>query len=95
MRVEEFCDPVTVRILLYILREGQSNITRISRELEIHHRVVKRHMDKLKAMGVVDERTYKRMRVYVANLKDSRVAALKDLLEELAGLLQLFPEVRG
>ena len=83
MRLEELCDPVTVRILRYLLREGQANVTRISRELGIHHRVVKRHAEKLARAGIVSERKYERLHIYMVNLKDPRVAALKTLLDEL------------
>lgn len=86
MDIAELCDPVTVRILLYILREGQANVTRISRELGIHHRVVRRHAEKLARAGVIVERRYMRLHIYMANLKDPRVAALKSLLEELEGV---------
>ena len=83
MRLEELCDPVTIRILRYLLREGQANVTRISRELGIHHRVVKRHAEKLTRAGIVSERKYERLHIYMVNLKDPRIAALKTLLDEL------------
>ncbi len=83
MELEEICNPVTMRILRYILREGQANITRLARDLGVHHRVIRKHMERLVEKGIVEERVYGRMRLYLANLKDPKVAALKLALEDL------------
>ena len=90
MKLEDICHPVGVRVLRYVLDSGQANITRISRDLGIHHSVARRHLKRFTELGILEERRYERLHIYIARLRDPRVAALKRLLEELehvAGLL--------
>jgi predicted ArsR family transcriptional regulator len=89
MNVEEICEPITLRILYYMFREGQSNITRIARDLQVHHRVIRRRMEKLVKAGIVSERRYEKLHIYMLNMKNPRVSALKDLLLELKKTVEM------
>ncbi|MEB3764896.1 MAG: winged helix-turn-helix domain-containing protein [Desulfurococcales archaeon] len=86
MDLEKLCSPGRIRILRYLLEEGQANVTRIVRETGLHHKQVQHHMKVLEELGIVEERKYGRLRVYVANLTDPRIAALRDILRELDSL---------
>jgi DNA-binding transcriptional ArsR family regulator len=88
VNLEDICNGVTVKILRYLLKEGQVNITRMSRELGIHHRVIRKHMEKLRKAGIVEERRYERLHIYIINLRNPKVAALKELLEELENIIE-------
>ncbi|MCC6044370.1 MAG: ArsR/SmtB family transcription factor [Acidilobaceae archaeon] len=76
-----------VRVLRILLREGQVNISRLIRETGLHHRLVVKHLEELKRMGLVEERRYGRLRIYEANLQDPRVSALRELLKTLESIL--------
>ena len=89
MRLEDICHPVGVRILRYVLDNGQANITRISRDLGLHHSVVRRHLERFTELGLLEERRYERLHIYTARLRDPRVAALKRLLDELEHVARL------
>jgi len=76
-----------VRVLKVLLRDGQANISRLIRETGLHHRLVVKHLEELKRMGLVEERRYGRLRIYEINLRDPRVSALRDLLRSLESIL--------
>ncbi|MDT7866494.1 MAG: ArsR family transcriptional regulator [Desulfurococcales archaeon] len=76
-----------IRVLRILLREGQVNISRLIRETGLHHRLVVKHLEELKRMGLVEERRYGRLRIYEANLQDPRVSALRELLKTLESIL--------
>ncbi|MEB3806332.1 MAG: winged helix-turn-helix transcriptional regulator [Desulfurococcales archaeon] len=74
------------RILRFLLKEGQANISRIIRETKLPYRLVKAHLDRLVELGIVHEHTYGRLRLYEVNLGDPRINATRKLLEELERL---------
>jgi len=76
-----------VRVLKVLLRDGQANISRLIRETGLHHRLVVKHLEELKRIGLVEERRYGRLRIYEINLRDPRVSALRDLLRSLESIL--------
>ncbi|MFZ8793774.1 MAG: ArsR/SmtB family transcription factor [Acidilobaceae archaeon] len=76
-----------VRILRILLNEGQVNISRLIRETGLHHRLVVKHLEELKRMGLVEERRYGRLRIYEINLRDPRVSALRDIIRSLESIL--------
>ena len=90
MRLEDICNPVSLKVLQYVLRHGQANITRLSRETGIHHSVARKHLARLVELGILEERRYERLHIYAARLRDPRVAALKRLLEELDHLARMW-----
>lgn len=70
-----------VRILKHLLTVGESNITRISREAGVHHRVVRRYLEELSRLGMVEEVKIGRMRVYRVVWSDIKIRLLKSLIE--------------
>ena len=72
-----------VRILGYLLRVGESNITRISRETGVHHSVARRYLEELSRLGMVEEISIGRMRIYRVVWSNIRVRLLKSLIESV------------
>ncbi len=75
-----------VRVLKVLLREGQANITRIVKETGLNHALVERHLKDLVDMGIVQERKYGRMRVFMVDLRDPKVSGLSEVLRQLESL---------
>lgn len=75
-----------VKILKILLEEGQVNITRLVKETGLHHRLVVRHLEELKELGIVTERRYNRMRLYEVDLKDPKISTLREILRALEAL---------
>ncbi|MEB3773484.1 MAG: ArsR family transcriptional regulator [Desulfurococcales archaeon] len=84
MDIEEvFGSRGRIRVFKYLLEEGYANISRIARETRLHYKIVRKYLEEFKALGLVEERRYGRLRIYALNLSDPRIGALKDLLREL------------
>jgi len=75
-----------VRILRMLMREGQANISRIVRATGLHHDVVVKNMDELKSLGIVDEKRYGRLRIYMIDLRNPKISGLYEILKELEKL---------
>ena len=75
-----------VKILKLLLEEGQVNITRLVRETGLHHRLVLKHLEDLKDLGIVVERRYKRIRLFEVNLRDPRISTLREIIKTLEAL---------
>ncbi|MGC9209969.1 MAG: winged helix-turn-helix domain-containing protein [Acidilobus sp.] len=75
-----------VRVLKVLLREGQANITRIVKETGLNHTLVERHLKDLVDMGIVQERKYGRMRVFMVDLRDPKVSGLYEIIRQLESL---------
>ena len=72
-----------VRILRVLFNYGTINITRLVRETRLHYKLVEKHLEILKREGIIFERRYGRMRLIEVNLRDPRVAALREILRSL------------
>ena len=75
-----------LRILRLLFSEGQANISRIIKETGLHYRLVTKHLEELKSMGIVVEKKYGRLRIFEVDLTDPRNSALKELLDRLERL---------
>jgi len=78
---ELFSSKGRVRVLKALLRLEEANITRIVREVDMHHRVVRKHLEKLVNLGVVEEKKYGRLRFFRLNYSNPKVKLLKTLIE--------------
>ena len=84
MNVEELLSSKgRVKILKVLFRDGHSNISRLVRETGLNHKLVSKHIEELKNMGLVEERRYGRMRIIYVNLSDPRVSAIREALKIL------------
>lgn len=75
-----------IKILKILLRQGQANISLLVRETGLHHRLVVKHLEDLKAANIVSEKKFGRVRLFEVDLTDPRVSALKELIDELEKL---------
>ncbi len=86
MDLEKLCSPTRIKILRFILKEGQINVSRLVRETGLHYKQVQHHARVLVELGIIEERKYGRLHIYIADLSNPRISALRDLLEALANL---------
>ncbi len=87
MDVEElFCKGGRIRVLKLLLEKGSMNITRLARETGLHHKVVVKHIEYLKQLGLVEERRFGKLRLVEVNFNDPRAVALREILRSLEAL---------
>lgn len=72
-----------LKILKVLFRENQVNITRLVRETGLHHKLVSKHVEELKKLGIVGEKRYGRLRIVYIDYRDPRVPALREILKTL------------
>ncbi|ABM80756.1 winged helix-turn-helix domain-containing protein [Hyperthermus butylicus] len=72
-----------LRILLVLLRNGQVNITRLLRETRLHYNLLIKHLEELKAAGIVEETRVGRARLYSLKLNNPRTLVLVETLRLL------------
>lgn len=71
-----------IRILRYIIKAGEANITRISRETGIHHAVVSGYLKELSRMGLVEESRMGRVKIYRPVWSNAKIRILAALMED-------------
>ncbi|MEZ0290175.1 MAG: winged helix-turn-helix domain-containing protein [Sulfolobales archaeon] len=76
-----FRSPGRYRVLKYLLAKGGGNITRISREINLSHNLVKKYLEEMKEIGLVEEIRIGRTRYFIPVWSDVRVRLIKDLIE--------------
>ncbi len=72
-----------IKILKVLFKEEQINITRLVRETGLHHKLVVKHIEELKELGVVGERRYGKLRLVYIDLSDPRVSIIREALRSL------------
>ena len=85
MRIEELCQNNKLRVLIYLLEVGATNISDVIRRLSINYRQLSRAIDELVKEGLISEKRYGRARILEINWRDPRILALKRLLEAFGG----------
>lgn len=75
-----------VRILKVLMKEGQINISRLVKLTGLHHDVVVKNMEELKEMGIVEEKRYGRLRIYMIDLRDPKISGLYEIFKEIENL---------
>lgn len=74
-----------VKIIKTIFKYGEVNVTRITRESGLNHKTVKRHLNYLVTTGLINERTYGRVKLYSINYFSPKALLLRDLLFAIEG----------
>lgn len=82
---EVLCSRGRVKVLKVVMRHGEVNITRIVRETGLNHKTVKNHLMRLAELGIVNERSFGRAKLYSVNYRSPRVLVLRDILFSLEG----------
>ncbi|AFZ70412.1 hypothetical protein Calag_0661 [Caldisphaera lagunensis DSM 15908] len=75
-----------VRILKVLMKEGQINISRLAKLTGLHHDVIVKNMEELKEMGIVEEKRYGRLRIYMIDLRDPKISGLYEIFKEIENL---------
>lgn len=75
-----------IKVLKVLLAEGQANITKIVKESGLNHGLVERHLEELVKLGIVQERRYGRLRIFMVDLRDPRVSGLSEIIRQLESL---------
>ncbi|MFP3230656.1 MAG: ArsR family transcriptional regulator [Caldisphaera sp.] len=75
-----------VRILKVLMKEGQVNISRLVKLTGLHHDVIVKNMEDLKEMGIVEEKRYGKLRIYMIDLRDPKISGLYEIFKEIENL---------
>jgi len=76
---------VRIRILKTLFKLGEANITRIARETNTHFSLVEKHLQKLKEIGIVEEKRIGRTRLFGLNYGNPKVHLLIELIRSVEG----------
>lgn len=77
---------VRIRILKTLFKLGEANITRIARETNTHFSLVEKHLQRLKEMGIVEEKRIGRIRLFGLNYGNPKVHLLMELIRSMEGI---------
>jgi len=83
---EIFSSKGRVKVLSYLLKVGEANITNIAKATRLHHKVVEKHLKKLIELGLVEEQRIGRIRLFRIIWLSPKVMILRELLESLEEL---------
>ncbi len=70
-----------VKILRYLLKVGEANITNIAKATKLHHHTVEKHLRKLVELGIIEEQRIGRLRIFRVLWLNPKINALKELIE--------------
>ncbi|MGC8542501.1 MAG: ArsR family transcriptional regulator [Vulcanisaeta sp.] len=80
-----FSSRIRIRIIRALIKYREINITKLSRELNVNHKVIEYHIEALKRLGVAEEKRFGRIRIIKLSENDPRVLAIERLFLELEG----------
>ncbi len=78
-----FSSKTRIRVLRALLRYREVNITRLSRELGVNHKIIEQHLEVLKNLGIAEEKRFGRVRIIRIAEGDPRVLIIEKFFEEL------------
>jgi len=82
MQVEEvFSSKPRMKILKLIARLGSLNVSDIARRINLNYTTTNRHLKLLEDEGVLQQRTYGRIRMYKFNESSPKARAVQSLIE--------------
>ena len=70
-----------VRILKILVEVGELNITEIARRAGLNYSAANHHITALREMGLVEEKTFGKIRILSLKLEDKRVQAIRSLID--------------
>ena len=84
--IEKILDSRTrYRILKYLLKKGGANINKIAEELNITYPLVKRYLEEMVSIGIIEEIRLGRTRYFTPVWTDPRLKILKEIIESEEG----------
>jgi len=81
MRFEDLCQSNKLKILMYLIEVGATNISDISRRFSMNYRQLNKAIQDLVNAGLIIEKRYGRARILEINKEDPRIAALRTLIK--------------
>ncbi|MCJ7422663.1 winged helix-turn-helix domain-containing protein [Candidatus Bathyarchaeota archaeon] len=82
MKIEDvFSSRLRMRILKTLMQAGELNISEIARRLGINYKAARQHLEVLEDEGVLQHKTFGRIRLYRLNEHSSKAKALQSLIE--------------
>jgi predicted transcriptional regulator len=86
MEVEEiFSSKPRIKILKLIFALGTLNVSNIARRINLNYTSTAEHLKVLEVEGILQERTYGRIRMYRFNEGSTKAKAVQNLLEAWEG----------
>jgi DNA-binding transcriptional ArsR family regulator len=86
MEVEEiFSSKPRIKILKLIFALGSLNVSNIARRINLNYTSTAEHLKVLEVEGILQERTYGRIRMYRFNEGSTKAKAVQNLLEAWEG----------
>jgi len=79
---EVFSSKSRMKILKLIYQLGQLNVSDVARRLKLNFVSTSKHLKVLESEGILQERTYGRIRMYRFNEGSAKAKALQNLLDE-------------
>lgn len=73
-----------MRILGILIEAKELNITAISKRASLNHSATMSHLKVLKSVGLINEKTFGRIRIFSFNFKDERAMIFADLFNRFA-----------
>ena len=82
MEIEEvFSSKSRVKILKLVYQLGQLNVSDVARRLKLNFASTSEHLKVLESEGILQERTYGRVRMYRFNEGSAKAKAVQNLLD--------------
>jgi DNA-binding transcriptional ArsR family regulator len=70
-----------IKILKILTHYEELNISEIVRRAQLNHATVTQHLDYFKAIGIVEEKSFGRIKIYRLSPEDAKVKVIRDLME--------------
>ncbi len=71
------------KILLLLAEYGQLNITRLLKYTGLHHKLLEKHLQELKQLGLIEEEKIGRVRYFSLRFDNPKVPIILELLHAL------------
>ncbi|MCD6509120.1 MAG: ArsR family transcriptional regulator [Thermoprotei archaeon] len=82
VKIEDiFSSKGRVKILKILALKGELNISEIARRAELNHSSTLAHLEQLKDMGIIEEKTFGRIRIFRFREEDPKAKIIKQLFE--------------
>jgi len=78
---EIFSSKPRMKILKFIARLGELNVSDVARRIGVNFTTTSRHLQLLEDEGILTQRTYGRIRMYRFNQASAKAKAVQDLIE--------------
>jgi predicted transcriptional regulator len=82
MNVEDvFCSRLRIKILKILFNVGELNVSEVARRLRINYVSASKHLKILEDEGILQRKTFGRIRLYRVNEKSPKAKALQNLID--------------